>query len=249
MPRVAWQPDAVKDDVTRELAHSMSNCMFTGLVEDTGTIDGLQERPSGQRLVIATRLDLSAQEGPSKAGDSIAVDGVCLTAVVVEGQRVAFDVGPETLAVTAFVHTLRRGRRVHLERALRLHDRLGGHMVAGHVDGVGRVVSVRPEGDAVIVRFSAPARVLDLCIFKGSIAVDGVSLTINSVNDDGFDVCLIPYTLTLTHLNDLRAGDFVNLETDLIGKYVQRLVTRGRGGAGAAETISWDLLKKSGFSS
>ena len=218
--------------------------MFTGLVEDTGTIAALQPSPAGQRLVVDTHLDLVDLTSPTKIGDSIAVDGVCLTAVVVAPHRLAFDVGPETLAVTAFAKNLRPGRRVHLERALRLSDRLGGHLVAGHVDGVGRVVSRRPDGDALYLRFAAPAEVLDLCIFKGSIAIDGVSLTINTVDDAGFDVCLIRHTLQHTHLNDLGPADVVNLESDLIGKYVQRLIRRGALGGGA---VTLDLLKKAGF--
>ncbi|MDP2344646.1 MAG: riboflavin synthase [Deltaproteobacteria bacterium] len=212
--------------------------MFTGLVEDTGTIAAVQ----GQRVVVDTALDLV----DTKIGDSIAVDGVCLTAVVVEQHRVAFDVGPETLAVSAFATNLKAGRRVHLERAMRLSDRLGGHLVAGHVDGIGKVISKRPDGDALYVRFAAPPAVLDLCIFKGSIAIDGVSLTLNVVDDDGFDVCLIPHTLQQTHLNDLRPGDLVNLESDLIGKYVQRLISR-KSSSSSSSSITWDLLKTNGF--
>ncbi len=214
--------------------------MFTGLVEDTGIVRALTGTSSGQRLVVETRLDLT----DCKIGDSIAVDGVCLTVVVFDGARVSFDVGPETLAVSAFKTNLKIGRRVHLERAVRLADRLGGHLVAGHVDGIGSVTSTRDAGGAWFVRFQAPKAVLDLCIHKGSIAIDGVSLTLNVVDDDGFDVCLIPHTLTQTHLADLKPGDVVNLESDLIGKYVQRLLTRGAAGGSA---VTWDLLQKSGF--
>ncbi len=213
--------------------------MFTGLVEDTGTVRELRSTSSGQRLVVETKLDLS----DTKLGDSIAVDGVCLTVVVHEGARVSFDVGPETLAVSAFAKHLTVGRRVHLERAVRLMDRLGGHMVAGHVDGIGVVSTRRVEGDTLFLRFQAPKAVLDLCIHKGSIAIDGVSLTLNVVDDDGFEVWLIPPTLGQTHL-DLKPGDSVNLESDLIGKYVQRLISRGAAGGSA---VTWDLLKKNGF--
>ena len=214
--------------------------MFTGLVEDSGTVVELRATSSGQRLVVETALDLA----DTKVGDSIAVDGVCLTVVVNDRNRVAFDVGPETLAVTAYAQNLKIARRVHLERALRFSDRLGGHIVAGHVDGVGSVVARREQGDALFVRFAAPQAVLDLCIHKGSIAIDGVSLTLNVVDDEGFDVCLIPHTLTKTHLAALRPGDRVNLESDLVGKYVQRLLRRGAGGDSG---VTWDLLQKSGF--
>jgi len=225
--------------------------MFTGIVEDTGIVVRLKPTASGQRLFVDCGLDLA----DTRLGDSIATDGVCLT-VVEQARRgarweVAFDVGPETLAVTAFGRTLSPGRRVHLERALRLSDRLGGHLVSGHVDGVGRVRRRRPEGDALFLDFDAPKGVLDLCIEKGSIAIDGTSLTINAVDGGGFGVCLIPHTLSRTHLVELREGDVVNLESDMIGKYVRRLLSRGGTGghAGGDDGVSWDLLRRAGFSS
>jgi riboflavin synthase len=217
--------------------------MFTGIVEDFGVVEQLSATSSGRRLWVHTALDLV----DTKLGDSIAVDGVCLTVVTLEprGARfaVAFDVGPETLAVTAFGRTLAPGRRVHLERALRLSDRLGGHLVSGHVDGVGAVRHRRAQGNAMFLDFDAPRAVVDLCIVKGSIAIDGTSLTLNTVDDGGFGVCLVPHTLQKTHLSDLQPGDVVNLENDLIGKYVQRLVQRGTAPAG----VTWDLLQRSGF--
>lgn len=220
--------------------------MFTGIVEDCGVVTSLSPSPSGQRLRIESALDLV----DTKLGDSIAVDGVCLTVTALERQgprwRVDFDVGPETLAVTAFGRTLGAGRRVHLERAVRLADRLGGHLVSGHVDAVGRVRRRRPEGDALYLDFDAPTVVVDLCIEKGSIAIDGTSLTINVVDDAGFGVCLIPHTLSNTHLAELREGDVVNLESDMIGKYVRRLLSRGAGGDGGR--VTWDLLRRAGFS-
>lgn len=217
--------------------------MFTGLVEDTGSVASLSPTSSGSRLVVHTSLDLAG----TQLGDSIAVDGVCLTVVAFRpGARteVAFDVGPETLAVSSFRSVLRPGRTVHLERALRVGDRLGGHIVAGHVDGVGTVRRREPQGDALFIGISAPPPVVDLCIPKGSIAIDGVSLTVNTVDDDGFDVCLIPHTLGKTHLPALRIGDVVNLESDVIGKYVQRLVSRGRSGGAA---VDMSLLERAGF--
>jgi riboflavin synthase len=221
--------------------------VFTGIVEDCGVVTSVSPSPSGRRLSVECTLDLV----DTKLGDSIAVDGVCLTVVTLAGRGarwvVAFDVGPETLDVTAFGRTLAVGRRVHLERALRLSDRLGGHLVSGHVDGVGRLRRRRPEGDALYLDFDAPPTVVDLCIEKGSIAIDGTSLTVNTVDDGGFGVCLIPHTLTRTHLVELREGDVVNLESDLIGKYVRRLLSRGGGGA-ADGNVTWDLLRRAGFS-
>ena len=220
--------------------------MFTGLVEDTGAVLRVMPTSSGSRVVVATALDLTG----TQLGDSIAVDGVCLT--VVEHRKngarheVAFDVGPETLAVSIFRDVLKAGRVVHLERAVRVGDRLGGHIVAGHVDGIGHVRRREPQGDALFIGIAATEAVIDLCIPKGSIAIDGVSLTINTVDDDGFEVCLIPHTLGRTHLPALKVGDVVNLETDLVGKYIQRLVTRGRGGR-EARGVDVDLLQRAGF--
>ncbi|HEY1099656.1 MAG TPA: riboflavin synthase, partial [Myxococcota bacterium] len=149
--------------------------MFTGLVEDTGSVVSITPTSSGSRLVVSTALDLAS----THLGDSIAVDGVCLTVVAMTADRVSFDVGPETQAVSTFRAVLKVGRRVHLERAVRVGDRLGGHIVAGHVDGVGTVRRRQPQGDALFIGISAPATIVDLCIPKGSITVDGVSLTLN----------------------------------------------------------------------
>ena len=188
--------------------------MFTGIVEDTGRVV-----VGGARLVVQTALDLA----DTKLGDSIAVDGCCLTVVALEGANVSFDLGPETLAVTT-LGALAAGSRVHLERAVRLQDRLGGHLVQGHVDAVGTVESAVKSGDALLVRVKAPREITRLTIHKGSIAVDGVSLTVNVVDDDGFEVGLIPHTLEVTKLGALVAGARVNLEADLVGKYIAKLV-------------------------
>jgi riboflavin synthase len=151
-------------------------------------------------------------------------------------------VGPESLAVTS-LGSLKSGSRVHLERAMRLSDRLGGHMVSGHVDGMGTLVDKAPLGTALNLRFEAPPAILRLCIHKGAIAIDGVSLTLNVVDERGFEVCLIPHTLDRTFLLDLPVGTRVNLENDLVGKYIERLV-RGDSKPGG---VTWDLLSKSGF--
>jgi riboflavin synthase len=189
--------------------------MFTGIVRELGTVEAFD----GSRLVVA------ANETPasSAVGDSVAVAGVCLTVVEAAEGRLAFDVVPETLARTA-LGVLEPGSPVNLEPSLRVGDPLGGHVVQGHVDGVGRVRSVTPEGDGIRVWVDAPATVVRHCIEKGSIAVDGVSLTVAALDDDGFEVALIPHTLAATTLGSLEPGDEVNLEADVLGKVVERLV-------------------------
>lgn len=215
--------------------------MFTGIVEDTGTVRALQREAEVVRLVVETVLDLK----DTKLGDSIAVDGVCLTVTALQPgspTRVSFDVGPESLRVTSLCRA-KVGARVHLERALRLSDRLGGHLVQGHVDGVGRLRKREQAGDTLKLDLEAPAEILALCIPKGSLCIDGVSLTINDVTADGLSVWLIPHTLERTHLGERQVGDPLNLENDVIGKYVARLLSHGRTAGG----VTWDLLARSGF--
>ncbi len=213
--------------------------MFTGIVETTGTVTRLTSTGSGKTLTLETDLDLSH----TKVGDSIAVDGVCLTATHLDGASVTFDCGPESLRLTT-LDDKRPGDRLHLERALAFGGRLDGHLMQGHVDGVGRVQDVRRQGETTAISVHAPDDVLALCVKKGSIAVDGVSLTINDVQATTFDIWLIPHTGAVTHLAGARPGQRVNLETDIIGKYVARLL-RPRAAAG----LTWDDLKKHGFMS
>lgn len=213
--------------------------MFTGIVEDIGTIRAMRHERAVVRLDVETAIDLS----DTKLGDSIALNGVCLTVTHLEGRHVSFDVGPESLRVTA-LSRLKTGSRIHLERALRLADRLGGHLVQGHVDGVATLESRGADGDTLKLRFRAPPEVTRLCIHKGSIAIDGVSLTLNSVDEAGLEVWLIPHTLGQTRLGELKVGDPVNVENDLIGKYVERLLKPGASGG-----VTWDLLAQSGFTS
>jgi len=204
--------------------------MFTGIVESMGTVESIAraepERPAA-RLTVSTGLDLSSLT----LGASIAVDGVCLTVVELDPARARFaaDLGPETLMLTT-LGNLDAGTRVHLERPLRLGDPLGGHLVAGHVDGVGRVARARALGDALELRIAAPAAIAGYLAPKGSIAVDGVSLTVNRVQGATFSVTLIPHTLAVTKLGGLRPGDRVNLEADLLAKHVARLLERATGG-------------------
>lgn len=189
--------------------------MFTGIVRELGTVDAFD----GSRLVVA------APETAATAaiGDSIAVAGVCLTVVANEDGRLAFDAVPETLSRTA-LGSLEPGQTVNVEPSLRVGDSLGGHVVQGHVDAVGRVRSVTPEGESRRIWVDAPETVVRYCIEKGSIAVDGVSLTVSAFDDDGFEVALIPHTLAVTTLGRLEPGHEVNLEADVLGKVVERLL-------------------------
>jgi riboflavin synthase len=189
--------------------------MFTGIVREVGTVAAFD----GSRLVVAATE--TAED--ATVGDSVAVAGVCLTVVESRDGRLLFDVVPETLSRTA-LGRLTEGGSLNLEPSLRVGDRLGGHVVQGHVDAVGRVRSVTPEGDGRRVWIDAPGEVLDYCVEKGSVALDGVSLTVAALDDEGFEVALIPHTLAVTTLGRLRPGDEVNLEADVLGKVVERLV-------------------------
>jgi riboflavin synthase len=191
--------------------------VFTGLVREVGTVASM----------VDGRLTIEAPETAQdvQLGDSVAIDGVCLTVVACVDSTLSFDAVPETLARTALV-TLDQGSRVNLEPALRAGDALGGHYVQGHVDGVGSVESVAPEGEGRRVRFAAPAELLRYIVEKGSIAVQGTSLTVAAVDDAGFEVALIPHTLQATTLGMLQADQPVNLETDVLAKYVEKLLPR-----------------------
>ncbi|HEY8416960.1 MAG TPA: riboflavin synthase [Limnochordales bacterium] len=195
--------------------------MFTGLVETTGQIVALDPLPDQRGLRLVVRAPAVAEE--SAVGDSIAVNGCCLTVTRRDGDTVAFDAVPETLARTN-LGRLTVGAAVNLERPLRLSDRLGGHLVLGHVDAVGEVVTVRPEGNSIRLAIAAPESVRRYLVPKGSIAVDGVSLTVAAVTADGFEVVIIPHTAAVTTLGRVQPGDAVNLEADVVGKYVERLL-------------------------
>jgi riboflavin synthase len=196
--------------------------LFTGIVAGIGKVARIDARPGGsRRLAITSKLDLRRLA----RGASIAVNGVCLTVVARRPGRFEADLGPETLSVTT-LGTLRVGDRVHLERALRMGDELGGHLVSGHVDGIGRIAGRRPQGDALTLRIAAPAPVAPFLARKGSVTVDGVSLTINDLEDQVFSVTLIPHTLEVTCLGERQRADRVNIEADLIAKHLARLAGR-----------------------
>ncbi|HXG75564.1 MAG TPA: riboflavin synthase [Gaiellaceae bacterium] len=205
--------------------------MFTGIVRELGTVVRAAGGPAGLDLVV----EAPASAADARPGDSIAVDGCCLTVVSGEDARLAFHAVPETLARTT-LSRLRPSDRVNVEPALRAGEPLGGHYVQGHVDGVGRVQSVEAEGEGLRVFVEAPADVLRYCVPKGSIAVDGVSLTVAELAEDAFAVALVPHTLSATTLSELSPGRAVNLEADVLAKYVERLLpgTAGEAPAGRA---------------
>jgi riboflavin synthase len=188
--------------------------VFTGIVQERGTVVAPPPRLLVEAIGIA---------GDAAIGDSVSVDGCCLTVTAIDGARLAFDAVPETLRRTT-LGALAAGAAVNLEPALRAGDRMGGHWVQGHVDAVGELVSAEPEGEAVNMTFTAPDTVLRYVIEKGSICVNGISLTVTAFDEQGFSVSIIPHTLEVTNLGSLREGGRVNLESDLIGKYVERLL-------------------------
>jgi riboflavin synthase len=195
--------------------------MFTGIVRERGRVAGIDGGEAGVRLRIAAPLT-----APGVAlGDSVSIGGVCLTVVAVDGDEIAFDAVPETLGRTA-LGGLATGDEVNVEPALRAGEPLGGHVVQGHVDGLGRVRSVEPEGDGRRIWIDAEQDMLRYCVEKGSVAVDGVSLTVADLDDAGFALALIPHTLAETTLGGIAIGDNVNLEVDVLAKYVERLVAR-----------------------
>lgn len=214
--------------------------MFTGLIEDLGTLRELRLGSSQAQLIVATNLPTAELT----LGESIAVNGVCLTVTSCGEGAFTADVSPETLDCSS-LGRLTRGSRVNLERALRLSDRLGGHLVSGHVDGLAKITDLYREGNAWRFTFKADAGVMDFLVAKGSVAIDGISLTVNEVSEDSFSLAIIPHTLSLTTLQDRKVGDEVNVETDLIGKYVARFLRHGA--SEKPQGVTMDVLAKHGF--
>lgn len=212
--------------------------MFTGLIEDVGRVVKLERRGSSAALTVATALPLDE----IKLGDSVAINGVCLTVVKYGDRQLVFDVSPETLDRSG-LGRLSAGAAVNLERALRLSDRLGGHLVSGHIDCMATVAGRREESGNIIFSFTMEAASLRYVIPKGSVAIDGISLTVNSVTESGFSVNIIPHTAAMTTLHLAKPGDRVNIETDIIGRYVERLL----GGHAAPSGLSLGKLLENGF--
>lgn len=198
--------------------------MFTGLIEDVGRIDALRFNKGSAVLTVKTAVRLRSMP----LGASVAVNGACLTVVKKSKGTFTVDVSPETLQRTS-LETLGVGSLVNLERPVRLQDRLGGHLVTGHVDGIGTILAITKQGEFTVFTFQVPARFGRFLISKGSIAVDGISLTVNDCRRDRFSAAIIPFTLQHTNLRARRVGDKVNIETDLIGKYVESFLEKRRG--------------------
>jgi len=219
--------------------------MFTGLIEDVGLVRDISRRHDGARLTVATAMAMATM----KLGESIAVNGACLTVTAFSDGTFSADISQETLACST-LGTFRNGLRVNLERALRLGDRLGGHLVSGHIDGVATLMDKRRDGIAVRMTFRPPPDKLKYLIDKGSVAIDGVSLTVNRVDGDSFSVAMIPHSLAHTTLDECQIGGLVNIETDMIAKYVQRLFpgeVKGESAVPGKSRIDPDMLAKHGF--
>jgi riboflavin synthase len=219
--------------------------MFTGIIQGLGTIIEIQTEGQGKRFGFNADFTLDQ----TKIGDSISISGVCLTVVMIQGQRFQVDVSPETLEKTT-IGRAKIGDRVNLERALQLSGRIDGHLVSGHIDGMGTIKKKQNKGNAVIVTIGVPESFSRYMIKKGSIAVDGISLTINNYNRTSFEVSIIPHTAKLTTITLGKVGDPVNIETDMIGKYVERFVTERQSHDKenqTGHTVDKQFLAKTGF--
>jgi riboflavin synthase len=193
--------------------------MFTGIIEELGSVRSIEERGENARLVISARV---VTEGTNH-GDSISVNGVCLTALDIESDSFAADVSRETLQRST-LGSLKAGAPVNLERAVTPATRLGGHIVQGHVDARGQFVGVEDHGESWTLRIAYPKEIARYLVFKGSVAVEGISLTIAGLTDDYFEIAIIPKTWEVTNLSHLKPGDAVNIEVDILGKYIERLL-------------------------
>ena len=212
--------------------------MFTGLIEDTGHVASVNRQGDAGVLTIETALPTAE----IATGDSIAVNGTCLTVTAAHARTLTFDVSPESMSRT-LIGKLASGNRVNLERALRLGDRLGGHIVSGHIDCTGRLLRSELRSDNHQLQFGLPPDHARYLVEKGSVTIDGISLTVNAVSQEGFSVNIIPLTYANTTLGQLKIGDQVNIETDIIGKYVERLTSPWKSGGG----LSMKTLAENGF--
>jgi riboflavin synthase len=218
--------------------------VFTGIIESLGTIQRIIPQGEGKILRIGCDFDLTH----TRIGDSIAVNGACLTAVSLEKHAFSVDMAPETVSRTTFKSAV-PGTRVNIERAMQLSSRIDGHLVSGHIDGTGTITRIEKKSNAVILTVRVDTHLAGEMIEKGSVAVDGISLTINHCTETQFSVSVIPYTAKLTTIGIKQTGDLVNIETDMIGKYVKKFLTQTAGAASGKEStgISMSLLAKNGF--
>jgi len=220
--------------------------MFTGIIEGFGAISAIRTAGRGRRLTVEADFDLHQ----TKIGDSLCVSGACLTAVKITSRHFEVDISPETLQTTTFGQA-KVGQRVNIERALRLSDRIDGHLVSGHIDGVGTIRQRETLANAIIVAIDVPESLARYMINKGSVAVDGISLTINTCDADSFSVSIIPHTAQLTTIGFKNIGDPVNIETDMLGKYVERFMNarpgRNKEEAEKPSAIDKAYLLKTGF--
>jgi riboflavin synthase len=213
--------------------------MFTGIIENKGNVLKAEYRGQEKRLTLRIHMDLT----DLKLGDSININGVCLTVAEKRGQTIELDLSLETLEKT-ILGELKEGDKVNFERALRLTDRLGGHIVTGHIDGIGVIIEKRRERDFFGLRIRIPQAISRYVVQKGSIAIDGISLTVNECQGEEIQITLIPYTLEKTTLIEKRVGDRVNVEADILGKYVEKMLDRG---VGKSERVDLSFLRKHGF--
>jgi riboflavin synthase len=219
--------------------------MFTGIIEGLGTISAI--RPAGQGKRFTIEADFALDQ--TKLGDSIAVNGACLTVVKIGGKQFETDLSPETLSTSTF-DKARRGDRLNLERAMRLSDRIDGHLVSGHIDGIGVIQQHEKLGNAIVMKISVPEALARYMIRKGSVAIDGISLTVNACDASSFTVSIIPHTAGMTTIGIRQKGDAVNIETDMIGKYVERFTAgadQGGQQTAASSGVDMQLLAKSGY--
>ncbi len=216
--------------------------MFTGIIEEVGVVQAIHLSGNQARIRIAVHTVLE----DLKIGDSIAVNGACLTATEVSSNSFSADVSSETLRVTN-LGTLHSGSRVNLERALRASDRLGGHLVQGHVDDTAKILAIRKDGDTLVFTISVPESIRQYIVTKGSIAVDGISLTINACNDKSFTCTIIPHTVQQTTLGFKKVGDIINLESDIIGRYVEKLMRYRQDSPAEKRVIDMEMLKEYGW--
>lgn len=216
--------------------------MFTGIIEELGTVKSLTKTQAGAKLLVESKVAYS----DSKIGDSININGACLTIADIKRNTFSFDISSETVNRTN-LGRLKQGECVNMERSLKADSRLGGHFVFGHIDCIGEIVSKEPQGEFVKIKIELPRPNADYLVEKGSVCVDGISLTINTLGDKSFTVMLIPHTLSNTTLGYKKAGDYVNIEVDILAKYIERLMKKTSEKPARQSSVTKDLLREYGF--